>query len=119
MKLTDIVKTLALEIKSGHGLSTLDREVTGGFVSDILSNVLTNAEQGNIWVTYQKHLNIIPIASAKEVSAVIVVSGRQPDNETLEKADAENIPVLGTGMNAFQVVGKLYQLGIRGSDENV
>jgi hypothetical protein len=117
MRLTDVVKSLHLEIKAGHDL--LDRKVTGGYVSDILSSVLTSAEQGNIWVTYQKHLNIIPIASARDLSAVIVVSGRQPDEETLGKADAENIPVLGTPMNAFQVVGKLYQLGIRGSDENV
>jgi predicted transcriptional regulator len=117
MKLIEIVKTLELEIKAGHDL--LDREVTGGYVSDILSSVLTHAEQGNIWVTYQRHLNIIPIAGAKEISGIILVSGREVDKETLEKADEEKIPILGTSMDAFQVVGKLYQLGIRGSDENV
>ncbi len=117
MKLTDIIKSLDLKIKSGSDL--LDREVTGGYVSDILSSVLTHAEQGNIWVTYQRHLNIVPIAGAKDISGIIVVSGRQIDKETLEKAEEEKIPILGTGMDAFQVVGKLYQLGIRGSDENV
>ncbi len=117
MKLTDIATHLDLEIKSGHAL--LDREVTGGFVSDILSSVLTHAESGNIWVTYQRHLNIVPIAGAKEISGIIVVSGRQVDKETLEKADEEQIPILGTSMDAFQVVGKLYRMGIRGSDENV
>jgi predicted transcriptional regulator len=117
MKLTDIVKTLELDIKAGHDL--LDREVTGGYVSDILSSVLTHAEQGNIWVTYQRHLNIIPIAGAKELSGIILVSGREVDKETLEKADEEKMPILGTSMDAFQVVGKLYKMGIRGSDENV
>jgi predicted transcriptional regulator len=117
MKLTDIVKTLELDIKAGHDL--LDREVSGGYVSDILSSVLTHAEQGNIWVTYQRHLNIIPIAGAKEISGIILVSGRQVDKETLEKADEEKMPILGTSMDAFQVVGKLYRMGIRGIDENV
>ena len=117
MKLTDIVKTLELDIKAGHDL--LDREVTGGYVSDILSSVLSHAEQGNIWVTYQRHLNIIPIAGAKEISGIILVSGREVDKETLEKADEEKMPILGTSMDAFQVVGKLYRVGIRGSDENV
>jgi predicted transcriptional regulator len=117
MKLTGIVKTLELDIKAGHDV--LDREVTGGYVSDILSSVLTHAEQGNIWVTYQRHLNIIPIAGAKEISAIILVNGREVDKETLEKANEEKMPILGTSMDAFQVVGKLYRLGIRGSDENV
>lgn len=117
MKLTDIVTSLGLEIKSGHDL--LDREVTGGFVSDILSNVLAQAEKGNIWVTYQRHLNIVPIAGAKDISGIIVVGGRQVDKETLEKADEEKMVIFGTSMDAFQVVGKLYRMGIRGSDENV
>jgi predicted transcriptional regulator len=117
MKLTDIVTRLNLEIKSGRDL--LDREVTGGFVSDILSSVLTYAEKGNIWVTHQRHLNIVPIAGAKDISGIIVACGRQVDKETLEKADEEKMPIFGTSRDAFQVVGKLYQMGIRGSDENV
>jgi hypothetical protein len=115
--LTDIVKQLGLNVKAGADL--LDREVTGGYVTDILSDVLAHAASGDIWVTIQIHLNIIPIASMKELSGIIIANGRQPDGETLEKANAENVPVLGTDMSAFQVVGKLYQLGIRGSDENV
>ncbi len=117
MKLKDLVTHLDLEIKSGR--DSLNREVTGGYVSDILSSVLTHAEKGNIWVTYQRHLNIVPIASAKDISGIILVSGRQVDKETLEKADEEKMPIFSTAMDAFQVVGKLYQLGIRGSDENV
>lgn len=117
MKLRDIVKQLDLNIKSGTDL--LDREVAGGYVSDILSDVLAHGASGDIWVTIQIHLNIIPIASMKELAGIIIANGRQPDEETLKKADEENIPVMGTGMSAFQVVGNLYQLGIRGQDENV
>jgi hypothetical protein len=117
MKLQDIVETLDLNVKSGNVL--LDREVAGGYVSDILSDVLAHGESGDIWVTIQIHLNIIPIASMKELAGIIIANDRQPDEETLQKADAENIPVMGTDMSAFQIVGKLYQLGIRGHDENV
>jgi hypothetical protein len=117
MTLADIVKKLELNVQSGGDL--LEREIAGGYVTDILSDVLAHAVSGDIWVTIQIHLNIIPIASMKELSGIIIVNGRQPDEETLEKAYTEHVPVLGTAMSAFQVVGKLYQLGIRGSDENV
>jgi predicted transcriptional regulator len=117
MKLTDIVKSLELEVYAGNRF--LDREITGGYVSDILSSVLTHAQPGNIWITFQKHLNIVPIAGAKEISGIIIVSGRQVDRETLEKANEEKMPILGTSMDAFQVIGKLYCMGIKGINENV
>lgn len=115
MKLLEIVNKLNLDVISGNEL--LDREVTGGYVSDMLSDVLTHSRKGTIWVTLQTHLNIIPVASMREVAGIIIVNGRQPDAETLKKAEKEKIPVLGTEMRAFQVVGKLYQLGIDGQDE--
>ena len=116
MNLNEIVKKLNLDVKTGKNL--LDRKVTGGYASDLLSDVLAHAEKNNIWVTLQIHLNIIPVASMKEISAIIIVNGRGPDKETLKKAEDEKIPVLGTEMRAFQVVGKLYQLGI-GRDEKI
>ncbi len=112
MKLRNIVEKLDLSIQSGSDF--LDREVTGGYVSDMLSDVLAHASEDDIWVTLQIHLNIIAIASMKDISGIVIVNGRQPDEETLNKAYTEKIPVLGTDMSAFQVVGKLYQLGIRG-----
>jgi predicted transcriptional regulator len=117
MKLTDIVKSLELEVFAGHRF--LDRKITGGYVSDILSSVLTHAQPGNLWITYQRHLNIVPIASAKELSGIIIVSGRKVDKETLEKANEEKMPILGTSTDAFQVIGKLYRMGIKGINENV
>ena len=117
MKLLNIVQKLGLNVISGKNL--LDRDVTGGYVSDMLSDVIAHSKSGNIWVTLQTHLNIIPVASMKELSGIIIVNGRQPDEDTLKKAEEEKIPILGTDMRAFQVVGKLYQLGISGQHEDV
>ncbi len=112
MKLRDIVQNLELKVISGNDL--LDRDITGGYVSDMLSDVIAHAEEGHIWVTLQTHLNVIPVASMKAISGIIIVNDRQPDEETLKKAKEEQIPILGTEMKAFHVVGKLYQLGISG-----
>lgn len=117
MKLTDIVEQLDLTVQTGANF--LDREVRGGYVSDMLSDVLTHASKDDIWITVQIHLNIMAIAGMKELAAIIIVNSRQPDEETLRKANEEKLPVLGTDMNAFQVAGQLYQLGIRSQDKNV
>lgn len=111
MKVFDIVNILHLKINAGS--DSLQQEIKGGYVSDMLSDVLANAGEGNIWVTLQTHLNIIPVASMKGLAGIIIVNGRQPDDETLKKAEEEKIPILGTVMTAFQTVGKLYELGIK------
>jgi len=117
MTLREIAAKLDLEARSGN--EVLDREVTGGYVSDLLSDVLAHTKKGNVWVTLQTHLNIVAVASMKQLAGIIIVNGRQPDEATLKKAGEEGVPILGTERTAFQLVGKLYQLGIRGNDEDV
>jgi serine kinase of HPr protein (carbohydrate metabolism regulator) len=56
------------------------------------------------------HPNIIAVATLKELSGIILVNGRLPEEETLKKAEEENIPLLTSKLSAFQVAGKLYQL---------
>jgi predicted transcriptional regulator len=50
------------------------------------------------------------IASLKELAAVIVVKGLRPETDMLEHAGIEDIPVLGTTEDAFEISGKIYQL---------
>ncbi len=112
MKLDVIIKKMDLEIKTTQ--TKLDTEVTGGYASDLLSDVMANSEIGNIWVTLQIHLNIVAVASLKELAAIILVNGRAPENDTIKKAEAEKIPILTSKLTAFELIGRLYQMGIRG-----
>ena len=108
MKLDRIVKEFGLEVTSK--VSDLDREVTGGYASDLLSDVIANAEKDNIWITLQIHENVVGVAVLKELSGIIIVNGRKPEEETLRKAEEENIPIMVTELPAFEIVGRLYRL---------
>jgi len=114
MNLNDLVKEFGLEVKTGPG--QLDREVTGGYVSDLMSDVLAHAEEGNVWVTLHIHQNIVAVASHKDLAGIILVQGRQPEKDTIVKAGEENIPVLVSSLSAFELVGRLYKAGIRGAE---
>ncbi len=92
----------------------LSKEVSSGYVSDLLSDVMANAKAGDLWVTMQTHQNIVAVASLKEIVGIIIIGGREPDRQTLLKAEAEKIPLLLSGLPAFEVVGRLYQMGISG-----
>ena len=106
MKVSDLVDQLGLTVFSGE--NGLDREVNGGYVSDLLSDVMGNAEEGMVWVTLQTHQNILAIASLKELAAVIIVKGFEPETDTVKHSVEEEIPVLGTTLDTFEIAGKLY-----------
>ncbi|MBL7967858.1 MAG: serine kinase [Prolixibacteraceae bacterium] len=108
MKVSDIVEKLGLTVFSGH--KGLDREISGGYVSDLLSDVMGNAREGEVWVTLQVHQNVMAIASLKDLAAVILVNGLQPHENTVRHSNDENIPVLGANCSTFEITGKLYQL---------
>ena len=112
MTIRDIVDSSQLEILAQY--DGLDKEITGGYASDLLSDVIANSKAGNLWVTLQTHRNIIAVATLKELAAVVLVNGRTPDPETLEKAREEKVILLGSRLPAFELVGRLYQMGIRG-----
>lgn len=112
MKLQEIVDKLSLEVKTAS--SNLTREVTGGYVSDLLSDVIANSKEGNIWITLQIHQNIVAVATLKELSGIILVNNRNPDAETLKKAEDEGLPIMVSPLSAFELVGTLYNMGLRG-----
>lgn len=110
MTLRDIKDKMGLSVCCGE--ENLNHSVTGGYSGDLLSDVIANSKAGNVWVTMQVHVNIVAVAVLKELSAIIVVNGRHPAEDTLKKAREEKIPILSSTLSAFDVTGRLYFLGV-------
>lgn len=118
MRLAEIREKLLLEQRAEP--VDPDVEVTGGYVSDLLSDVMANSAKGDLWMTLQIHQNIVAVATLKEHSAVLVVGGREPEPETIEKARSEKIALFTSPQSAFALAGRLYELGLRAArDEGV
>lgn len=108
MKLEDLVNDMAFEVRSCK--QCLQRDITGAYVSDLLSDVMGNSREGNIWITLQTHMNIVAVAGLKNLSGIIIVGGRRPEDEIIKKAEEEKVAIMTTAMPAFEVAGKLYHL---------
>lgn len=106
MKVKELAEQLKLKVVGGA--AGIENEITGGYSSDLLSDVIGNAEQGNIWITLQTHKNVMAIASLKDLSAVLLVNNNQPESDMLEQSNEEHIPVLVTNEPAFSINGKVY-----------
>jgi predicted transcriptional regulator len=110
IKVIDLVEKLELRILAGK--DGLDRPVEGGHCGDLLSEVMANAPSGCIWVTIQQHKNIVAVAVLREIAAVIVAGAGEPDDDTCQKADEEQIPVLHWPGSVFDLVGQLFDAGV-------
>ena len=108
MDLASIVKFLNLKVCAGA--DQLNRPVRGGYTGDLLSDVMGNRKEGDVWVTRQVHQNIVAVASLKEHAGIILVHGAQPAKDTLERATRENIPLLVSEQSGFDVVGQIHAL---------
>ena len=100
----------ALDLKVFSGFDQLKTEVLDGYTGDLLSDVMANSKEGDIWMTRQVHQNIIAVASLKDHAGIIMVHGAQPAKDTLEKALKENIPLMGTDMSGFEIAGRIFNI---------
>jgi hypothetical protein len=112
VELTELIEKLNLDVRSAKG--HLAREVAGGYASDLLSDVLAHSEEGDLWVTLQIHQNIVAVASMNNLAGIVLVNGREPEPDAIEKAEAEDVPIMVSEMPAFELVGRLYALGVTG-----
>ena len=113
MKLKELAERLGWELKTRN--VPLEAEVQTGYSSDLLSDVLANSIEGDLWVTRQTHLNIVAIAVMRDLSGILLANGAEPDPDTLEKAAEKMVPIFRTTLPTFEVVGRLYQLGVTGA----
>ncbi len=112
MKLAEIVDKLALEVCGGAD-QVPEKEVTGGYVCDLLSYVMARAKEGYLWLTVQGHPNIVAVASLVNLAGVVVTEAAKIDPATVEKADQEGVPLLTTSLTSYELAGRLYELGVK------
>ncbi|MDF1576373.1 MAG: DRTGG domain-containing protein [Bacteroidales bacterium] len=107
MTTEQVIEQLNLKVFTGRISS---REVKGGYVSDLLSDVMGHAKEGEVWITLQAHMNVVAIASLKDLSAILLVKGIEPEKAVVDRAGKEGVLILGTREDTFTISGKLYQL---------
>ena len=107
MKLHEVINALSPEvIHGGNG----ERDISGVIAGDLLSFIIGEAKEGDIWVTIQIHLNVAAVAVLKELPMIILASGREPSAELADKCGEENIAIVVARESAYEVCAKLHKL---------
>ncbi|MCX8058968.1 MAG: DRTGG domain-containing protein [Spirochaetes bacterium] len=109
MKLSIIKEKLNL-IHVNPDVDIKNFDVSWGYCSDLLSDVIANIESNYLWITIQKHPNIIAVATLKDIAGIILSNNTDPDPETIIKASENDIPIFKTTKSSFEISGEIYKL---------
>lgn len=107
LTINDIIEKLSLNVVVK---GDLQKDVTGCYISDLLSDVMANSRDHELWITLQTHPNIVAVAVIKGISGVIITNGRNPEPDTVNKANVENVTLMTSSNPTFDVAGMLYSL---------
>ena len=109
MKLSELAEKL--ELKSVTAL--FDKEISGVYISDMVSDVIANAKAGDLLVTVQIHNNVIAAANLVDICGIVVTQGKQPTEDVVKMAEKAKITIFSTNLTRWQMATKLYEAGIR------
>jgi len=84
-----------------------DREIDGGYTSDLLSDVMGNASEGNVLITIQGHKNTVAVAQLVGLPAIVLCNGRPAPEDMVKLAEEEQIALISTKMNQFDASNRL------------
>jgi len=109
MKLQELAVKLELKCVT----QAFDKDVSGVYISDMVSDVIANAKPGDLLVTVQIHSNVIAAANLVDICGIVVTQGKLPTEDVVKMANKAEIPVFSTSLNRWQMATRLYEAGIR------
>ena len=112
IKLSEIIT--ALNLTPLTRVKSPDTMVKYAYVSDLLSNVMASCPGNCLWITVQCHINVIGVASLLDVQAVVFSGDTKLTPQVLRKAEEVGVTVFQSPDNAFDLCGRLYDLGLKG-----
>ncbi len=90
-----------LELKALCADENTDREVSGCYIGDLLSLVMSKAQSGDVWITIQGNINVPAVAALTDSAMVIIAENMALDDLALNRAQTEGIPVYSSEKSAF------------------
>ncbi|RPI19126.1 MAG: hypothetical protein EHM58_02835 [Ignavibacteriae bacterium] len=97
----------------------LNKEIQYCFAADLMSDVLRYGRTGSLLMTGLTSNQILQVAEILDLSGIIFVRGKKPDENIIATAELRKIPLLSTNLLLFDSCGILYAQGLRGGKSNL
>ncbi|MDR0304754.1 MAG: hypothetical protein LBH98_08330 [Chitinispirillales bacterium] len=98
MKTSDVSKILFIKAAN----DVFDGEVNAAYTSDLLSDVLANAESESVLITIQAHKNTTAVAGIVGANTIIICNSREIPQDMISAANDSKITLFVSEKNQFE-----------------
>ena len=109
MRISEVVERTGLESLNAWE----DADVTGVYISDMVSDIITGAQNGCVLVTLQTHKSLVAAANLVDAAMVVVAHGKRPGDDVVELADRAGLALFSSPDDTWTYALKLFDLGMR------
>ncbi len=107
MNVKELAEALELKVLCGENL---DKEISGCYCGDLLSWVMSRAQEGDVWLTVMGNINSIGVAVLADVACIVLTENAALDDEALKRAEQNDVIILQTDKNSYQMAAAISNL---------
>ncbi|MBR3835827.1 MAG: hypothetical protein IKJ69_03455 [Clostridia bacterium] len=107
MDVKELVEKLGLKVLCGENL---DKKISGCYCGDLLSWVMSRAQEGDAWLTVMGNINSVGVAVLADVACIILTENAALDGDALNRAKQNDVIILQTEKNSYQMAVAISQM---------
>jgi serine kinase of HPr protein (carbohydrate metabolism regulator) len=107
MDVKNLVEELGLKVLCGENL---EREISGCYCGDLLSWVMSRANEGDVWLTVMGNINSVGVAVLADVACIVLTENAALDEDALNRAKQNDVIILQTDKNSYQMAAAISKL---------
>jgi len=109
MRISEVAEKTALESLNAYE----DADISGVYISDMVSDIITGAQNGCVLVTLQTHKSLVAAANLVDAAMVVIAHGKRPGDDVVELADRAGLALFSSPDDTWTYAVKLCDHGMR------
>lgn len=107
MDVKELIEKLDLKVLCGEDFS---KNINGCYCGDLLSWVMSRAQEGDVWLTVMGNINSVGVAVLADVACIVLTENAALDADALNRAKQNDVIILQTEKNSYQMAAAISQL---------
>lgn len=107
MDVKKLIDELDLKVLCGENLN---KEISGCYCGDLLSWVMSRANEGDVWLTVMGNINSVGVAVLADVACIVLTENAALDEDALKRAEQNDVIILQTDKNSYKMAAAISKL---------
>ena len=107
MDVKELIEKLGLKVLCGENL---DKKISGCYCGDLLSWVMSRAQEGDVWLTVMGNVNSVGVAVLADVACIVLTENAPLDKDALARAQQNDVIILQTEKNSYEMAAAVSKL---------